>query len=228
MATMAVAHLAGSSAARKDGQQRGLVWSESYSCNIRSAQTTVEYPTIALEDSMIAPAQDVLDFWFHELQPSDWYVASAALDERIGARFASTYNAAFAGEVAHWRDTAQGRLAEIIVLDQFPRNMFRGRAAAFAADPVALVLSQEAIRVGADRELDDTRRAFLYMPFMHSESRRIHEQAMALFRDLPNLDYEIRHKAIIDRFGRYPHRNSALSRTSTAEELDWMSRNPGF
>src|SRR5688572_32591565 len=107
---------------------------------------------------MIAPMQDVLDFWFHELQPADWYAASAALDERIGARFASTYRAAFAGELAHWRDTPPGRLAEIIVLDQFSRNMFRGRAEAFAADPVALVLSQEAIRAGADRELDDARR----------------------------------------------------------------------
>jgi uncharacterized protein (DUF924 family) len=177
---------------------------------------------------MIASAQDILDFWFDELQPAEWYVASAAVDERIGARFASTYGAAFAGEVAHWRDTPQGRLAEVIVLDQFPRNIFRGAAAAFAADPVALVLSQEAIRAGADRELDDARRAFLYMPFMHSESRRIHEQAVVLFQDLPNLDYEMRHKAIIDRFGRYPHRNAALSRTSTAEELDWMSRNPDF
>jgi uncharacterized protein (DUF924 family) len=177
---------------------------------------------------MIATMQDVLNFWFHELQPDDWYAASAALDERIGARFASTYRAAFAGELAHWRDTPPGRLAEIIVLDQFSRNMFRGRAEAFAADPVALVLSQEAIRAGADRELDDARRAFLYMPFMHSESPRIHEQAVVLFKDLPNLDYELRHKTIIDRFGRYPHRNTALSRTSTAEELDWMSRNPGF
>jgi uncharacterized protein (DUF924 family) len=177
---------------------------------------------------MTAPLKDVLDFWFLELQPADWFVASPALDARIGARFASTYHAAFAGEVADWRDTPLGRLAEIIVLDQFPRNMFRGSAAAFAADPVALVLSQEAIREGADRGLDDARRAFLYMPFMHSESRRIHEQAVVLFKDLPNLDYELQHKAIIDRFGRYPHRNEALSRTSTAEELEWMSRNPGF
>jgi uncharacterized protein (DUF924 family) len=90
------------------------------------------------------------------------------------------------------------------------------------------VLSQEAVRSGADRKLDDTRRAFFYMPFMHSESRRIHEQAMLLFKDLPNLEHEIRHKAIIDRFGRYPHRNAALSRVSTAEELEWMASNPGF
>jgi uncharacterized protein (DUF924 family) len=171
---------------------------------------------------------DTLDFWFCELQPSDWFTSSSALDARIKARFAAIHGAIVAGETAHWRETPEGRLAEIIVLDQFSRNMYRDRAEAFAADPIALVLSQEAVRSGADRKLDDTRRAFFYMPFMHSESRRIHEQAMLLFKDLPNLEHEIRHKAIIDRFGRYPHRNAALSRVSTAEELEWMASNPGF
>ncbi|MEO8314521.1 MAG: DUF924 family protein [Pseudomonadota bacterium] len=171
--------------------------------------------------------QDILDFWF-ALPPSDWYAKSAVLDGQIKARFEPTYRAVVAGETAAWRDAPEGRLAEIIVLDQFSRNMFRDHAQAFAADPLALALSQEAIRSGADRLLADIRRAFLYMPFMHSESRRIHEQAMVLFRNLPNLDFEIRHKAIIDRFGRYPHRNAALSRPSTAEEAEWMASNPGF
>jgi uncharacterized protein (DUF924 family) len=172
--------------------------------------------------------QNVLNFWFGELQPGDWFARSDALDARIRQRFASTYSQVAAGETAHWRETADGRLAEIIVLDQFSRNMFRGHAQAFATDPMALALSQEAIRSGADRKLDDTRRAFLYMPFMHSESRLIHEQAMVLFRDLPNLEFEILHKAIIDRFGRYPHRNAALGRASTPEEVEWMAGNPGF
>jgi uncharacterized protein (DUF924 family) len=170
----------------------------------------------------------VLDFWFNVLQPADWFASSRALDTRIRAQFASTHSQVMAGENAHWRETAEGRLAEIIVLDQFSRNMFRDTAQAFAADPMALALSQEAIRSGADRRLDNSRRAFLYMPFMHSESRSIHEQAIVLFKDLPNLEYEILHKAIIDRFGRYPHRNVALSRVSTAEELEWMASNPGF
>jgi uncharacterized protein (DUF924 family) len=172
--------------------------------------------------------QDVLDFWFDTLQPADWYAGSPALDARITALFAPTYRQVVAGETAHWRDSPEGRLAEVLVLDQFSRNMFRGTAQAFAADPLALALSQEAIRGGADRALDDTQRAFLYLPFMHSESRRIHEQALLLFRDLPNLDYEMQHKAIIDRFGRYPHRNAALGRASTAEELEWMTTHPGF
>src|SRR5690606_7741793 len=122
-------------------------------------------------------------------------------------RFAATYHRTLAGEKAYWRNSAQGRLAEIIVLDQFSRNMFRGDARAFAADSMALALSQEAIRAGADRELPDAQRAFLYMPFMHSESRAIRERALVLFSGLPSLDFEIRHKAILGRFGRYPHRN---------------------
>lgn len=172
--------------------------------------------------------QEVLDFWFRELQPSDWYAKSDALDAQIRTRFGSTYRRVVAGETSEWRNTPEGRLAEIIVLDQFSRNMFRDQPQAFAADPMALALSQEAIRASADQHLDDSRRAFLYMPFMHSESRLVHEQAMVLFQDLPNLDYEIRHKSIIDRFGRYPHRNAALGRASTAEEIEWMASNPGF
>ena len=172
--------------------------------------------------------QEILEFWFHSLQPADWFARSDSLDELIKTRFEATHRKVVAGEAAHWRDTPEGRLAEIIVLDQFSRNMFRGHGQAFAADPMALALSQEAIRCGADRKLDDQRRPFLYMPFMHSESRVIHEQAVALFTGLASLEYEIRHKAIIDRFGRYPHRNAALSRVSTPEEVEWMARNPGF
>ena len=172
--------------------------------------------------------QDVLDFWFHTLEASDRFKKSDELDARIKAQFESSYLKAVAGETSHWRDTAEGRLAEIIVLDQFARNMFRNTPKAFAADPLALALAQEAHRCDAHLELDDTQRTFLYMPFMHSESPKIHEQAMTLFKDLPNLDFEIKHKAIIDRFGRYPHRNKILGRESTAEEIEWMKNSTGF
>lgn len=171
---------------------------------------------------------DVLEFWFRTLTPADHYKKSDVLDATIRSRFEATYHSVVAGETSEWRDSAKGRLAEIIVLDQFARNMFRDTPLAFAADPVALVLSQEAVRWGADMELDDNERAFLYMPFMHSESLKIHEQALELFKDLPNLTYEKKHKAIIDRFGRYPHRNSILGRASTAEEIEWMKTNRGF
>ena len=172
---------------------------------------------------------EVLEFWFDTLEPAQWYGKSDEVDARVSEKFASTYHAIVAGERASWRDTPDGRLAEIIVLDQFSRNMFRGSPMSFAADPLALALAQEAIRGGADEALDDTRRAFLYMPFMHSESALIHEQAMVLFADLPeNLEFEIRHKALIDRFGRYPYRNAVLGRASTPAELEWLKDNDGF
>lgn len=124
---------------------------------------------------------------------------------------------------------ASGRLAEIIVLDQFSRNIHRGQARAFACDPLALALAQTAVAVKADRELEVGRRAFLYMPYMHSESPAIHVLAVSLFGQPGlegNLDFELRHKEIIDRYGRYPHRNAILGRPSTTEEMDFL-KTPG-
>ena len=171
---------------------------------------------------------EVLKFWFSTLQPSDWYRKSDDLDARVRERFEALYHQVVAGEKEHWRHSAEGRLAEIIVLDQFSRNMFRGTPASFAADPLALALSQEAVRNGDDRKLDNTKRVFVYMPYMHSESAKVHEKALELFADTSNLKYEIKHKAIIDRFGRYPHRNEVLGRESTPEEIEWMKENEGF
>lgn len=172
--------------------------------------------------------EEVLKFWFHTLEPSDWYKKSDKLDNRIREKFEPVLLRIAAGETSAWRDVAEGRLAEVIVLDQFSRNMYRGTPASFAYDPLALALAQEAVRSGADKALNDQQRAFLYMPYMHSESLIVHDEAMLLFADLPNLDYEIKHKAIIDQFGRYPHRNEILGRTSTAEEIEWMKENKGF
>ena len=165
--------------------------------------------------------QRILDFWFREIDPALWFRKDAAFDEVIRARFGQTWQAAAGGELADWRESVQGRLAEVIVLDQFSRNLFRETARAFACDGMALVLAQEAIRGGEAGQLSPAGRGFLYMPFMHSESLRIHEQAVVLFRELNHgdqLEYELRHKAIIERFGRYPHRNAALGRKSTPEE----------
>ncbi len=128
-------------------------------------------------------------------------------------------------ELSAWRDTPHGRLAEIIVLDQFSRNIHRDTPLAFAADPLALALAQEAVRVDAQRDLPLQQKSFLYMPFMHSESPLIHEQAVVLFGEpgLENsLEFELRHKAIIDRFGRYPHRNAVMGRASTPEEIVFL------
>ena len=172
--------------------------------------------------------EEVIAFWFETLEPADWYRKSDAMDERIRRRFEPTFHRVVAGETSAWRDSPEGRLAEIIVLDQFSRNMFRGTPAAFATDPIALVLAQEAVRNGVDRELEGPKRSFLYMPYMHSESAKVHQLALPLFTDTPNLKYEVEHKAIIDRFGRYPHRNAVLGRTSTPEEIEWMKDNKGL
>lgn len=170
-------------------------------------------------------AADVLRFWFEEIAPEQWWRRDPEFDRTIHARFGELHTAASRVELWTWRDSTAGRLAEIIVLDQFSRNLFRDDARAFACDPLALGLAQEAVRIGADQQIAFERRAFMYMPYMHSESRLIHATAVALFRERApgNLDYALRHKAIIDRFGRFPHRNAVLGRTSSPEELAFLA-----
>lgn len=173
--------------------------------------------------------QDILKFWFDETGPEFWWKKDSHFDELIKERYSSLLLQAAQGELFAWRDSARGRLAEIIVLDQFSRNIYRDTAKAFAQDAVALVLAQEAVHVGDDQKLPPDQRNFIYMPYMHSESRLIHQQAERLFRDngqKGNYEFELKHKAIIDRFGRYPHRNEILGRESTAEELEFLQQ-PG-
>ncbi|MDA0790669.1 MAG: DUF924 domain-containing protein [Proteobacteria bacterium] len=175
---------------------------------------------------MSEPYTDVLTFWFDELTPGDWYRKDPQLDQVIRQRFGPLNRSAASAECFHWRKTIHGRLAEIIVLDQFSRNLFRGRPEAFASDGMALVLAQEARRSGETSRLIPEELAFLYMPFMHSESLLIHEVALTLFGEPGlerNLEFELRHKAIIERFGRYPHRNAALGRENTAEESEFLN-----
>ena len=171
----------------------------------------------------------VLDFWFKEITPKQWWQKSAEFDELIAGRFSGLLLAAKRCELFDWRATAAGRLAEVIALDQFSRNVYRDDREAFASDPLALALAQTAVAVGADQQLTPQRRVFLYMPYMHSESPAIHEVAVSLYTNLGignNLDFELRHKKIIDEFGRYPHRNAILGRASTLEELEFLKQ-PG-
>ena len=174
----------------------------------------------------------VIDFWFNELEPRQWWQKDESLDSMIRSRFGDLHRQAKAGELFAWRETALGSLAEVIVLDQFSRNIFRDTPDAFACDPLALALAQCAISKGLDQELSDVQRSFLYMPFMHSESRLIHIEAVKLYKALGiqnNLDFEYKHKVIIDRFGRYPHRNTILGRESTEEEQAFLKQpNSGF
>jgi uncharacterized protein (DUF924 family) len=169
--------------------------------------------------------QDVIRFWFDETPEKKWFGTDPAFDRQIAERFPGLHSKACMGELFLWRDSFEGRLAEIIVLDQFSRNLFRQQARAFQQDAMALVLAQEAIRAGADKELPMKKRAFLYLPFMHSESLLIHDLAVELFSQPGlenNLEYEMMHKKIIERFGRYPHRNVILGRPSTHEEIQFL------
>lgn len=171
----------------------------------------------------------VLNFWFNELETKDWYKKSDSLDKKISDLFLETYHQATRGELFHWRNSIEGRLAEIIVLDQFSRNIFRNDPRSFQFDCIALTLSQEASQRPDAKDLPPIKRGFLYMPFMHSESLKIHEQAVELFSQEGlenNLEFEFKHKKIIERFGRYPHRNQILGRTSTPEEIEFL-KEPG-
>lgn len=178
---------------------------------------------------MTATAKDVIQFWFEEISPKQRFKKDEEFDALIVERFKSVHKRASQGLLYAWRDHPLDALAEIIVLDQFSRNMYRDKPKAFAQDTLALVLAQEAIRRKLDTELQASQKAFLYMPFMHSESAEIHDIAVFLF-DQPGLEdnynFELKHKAIIDRFGRYPHRNEIVKRKSTPEELEFLSQ-PG-
>ena len=171
----------------------------------------------------------ILHFWFTELTPKQHYAKDAALDQAIRTRFGETLEAAARCELFAWRATPEGRLAEVLVLDQFSRNVYRDTARAFAQDALALALAQELVASGKDRSLPLTQRSFAYMPYMHSESALIHAQAALLFAQ-PGMEdtlrFELRHQEIIERFGRYPHRNVLLGRASTPEELAFLSE-PG-
>jgi len=174
-------------------------------------------------------AEDILYFWFVENGRNEWWQKSDDFDALVRRRFLKTYDAAARGELSGWRETERGRLAEIIVLDQFARNMFRGDARSFAADTVALILAQEAVSLNVGEHWHGDLLQFLYMPFMHSESLAVHDVAVTLFSRpalAENLDFEYRHKKIIERFGRYPHRNDILDRTSTAAEIEFLKQ-PG-
>ena len=178
---------------------------------------------------MLTPT-DVLDFWFKEISPSMWWKKDLSFDKEIMQRFGELHEAATSETLKHtagWEPSAQSYLAEVIILDQFSRNIHRDTAKAFSSDSQALQLSKDAIKQGFDQALSAVERSFLYMPFMHSESLSEHETAVKLYKKNAienNLDFEIQHKKIIEIFGRYPHRNDILGRKSTDEELAFLQQ----
>lgn len=172
---------------------------------------------------------DIIEFWFNEIDQFQWWRKDEIFDELIRTRFLGIHRQAILCELYPWRSSALGRLSEIIVLDQFSRNMYRGKPESFSSDSLALALAQSVISDGCASELEPEQRRFLYMPFMHSESLLIHKEAVKLFTDLGlelTLAFEMKHKSIIEQFGRYPHRNEILGRKSTPEEIEFLSK-PG-
>jgi uncharacterized protein (DUF924 family) len=172
----------------------------------------------------IATAADVLAFW-RKAGPDKWFNKSEAFDQSIRDAFLTTYEAAAEGRLSPWENTAESALALIIVLDQFPRNMFRNSARAWEADPLARDIADAAISQGFDQEIDKDLRAFFYLPLMHSEDTDDQDYCVELCRALGNennLKYAELHADVIRRFGRFPHRNAVLGRTTTPEEQSFL------
>ena len=172
-----------------------------------------------MTDTPTTPAE-VLAFW-RAAGPDKWFEKDDAFDADIRARFLDTYAAAAAGRLSQWEEDAENALALVIVLDQFPRNIFRGSARAFAADPLARAVAARAIQRGFDREVPVAERGFFYLPFEHSEALADQERCVALNRatgDADALKWAELHADIVRRFGRFPHRNAVLGRATTPDE----------
>jgi len=183
----------------------------------------------ASDDSLIstANAEGVLRFWFDE-HAKDWFVKNPAFDAEIRARFLAMHETAAAGSLAHWADAPRSCLGLVILLDQFPRNMFRGAARAFATDPLARAAARVILERGWDRQMTQPEQLFAYLPFEHSEVLEDQDLSVELMKDFDEEQrrYAERHRDIIRRFGKFPHRNDLLGRESTAAEIEFL-RLPG-
>ncbi|MDN6731156.1 MAG: DUF924 domain-containing protein [Atopostipes suicloacalis] len=176
----------------------------------------------------VVSAKEVYDFWFNEGNDDYWFERNEAFDQEIADRFYDTWDAGRQGLLFKWRDSFEGRLAEIIVLDQFSRNLNRGNSLSYAQDKMALVLSQHLINHPKFVSQSLEKKNFILLPWMHSESKAVQEVTEQLYLELDNdfhteMMYE--HKKLIDKFGRYPHRNEALKRKSTPEEIEFLKTN---
>jgi uncharacterized protein (DUF924 family) len=188
---------------------------------------------------MHASPQEVLDFWFaapgsaeHGTARRLWFTKSADTDALIRARFGATVDAALQAKLDHWREELRSTLALIVLLDQFTRNIFRDTARAFAGDAAAIALAERVVDAGLDRQLSLNERWFVYLPFEHAESLSLQERAVQLFKQLAAdgltepLAWAIKHRDVVARFGRFPHRNALLGRVSSPEEEAFL-REPG-
>ncbi len=182
--------------------------------------------------------EEILTFWFGEIRDEPayfeeharrWFAQNADFDREIVQRFQADYTLAAQGRLTHWTETARGGLALLLLLDQFPRNMFRNDPRAFTTDPLAQQSAEHMIAAGLDRQLRLVERYFVYVPFMHSEEPAHQQRSVRLFQQLAkerayfDTSYAVRHQAVIARFGRFPHRNAVLGRVSTAEEVAFLA-----
>ena len=178
--------------------------------------------------------RDVLDFWFKDTPSAKWFASDPVFDADIRSRFEPTWRRGVAGSLVSWDKEPNGALALIVLFDQFPRNIFRGKAEAFASDAMARDIAKRAIAERRDLETPVSIRSFYYLPLTHSEALADQESAVRLTRERLGEDhfsypYALKHKAAVERFGRFPARNAALGRASTAEEVAFLKLNPsGF
>jgi uncharacterized protein (DUF924 family) len=175
--------------------------------------------------------EDIIDFWFSEPVAKLWFNSTVQFDQQLRTDYESLYHDAKAGKYDHWMDTAQGCLALVIIFDQFPLNMYRGKPESFASEENAISVARHALEHSFDEQLDERQKAFLYMPFMHSENPEDQERSVLLY-EKANLTNNIRfarhHRDLIRRFGRFPHRNRILGRQSTDEELEYLQSKEAF
>lgn len=176
-------------------------------------------------------AREILSYWFDTLTAEQWWTRDDTVDATIRRKFSNLFERLAAGVPPAWLETPRGRLAAVIALDQFPRNLFRGSPRSFATDERALALARETIELGLDSGLNENERIFLYVPFEHSEDREDQARAIDLYENLghaESLEFAKKHKQIIDRFGRFPHRNEVLGRESTREEIEFLKSEAWF
>jgi uncharacterized protein (DUF924 family) len=179
---------------------------------------------------MIVP-EDILKFWFSEPMSKHWFSATAEIDQHIRDQYEELWQQAAVGALDEWKSTPEGCLALCIVLDQFPLNMYREDGRRYSTEQMAVEVCLYAVMKSFDQQLTDTQKAFLYMPLMHSESIEHQDTSVALFDAAgleENLKFAEHHREIVQRFGRFPHRNQALGRESTQEEIEWLASDEGY
>lgn len=175
--------------------------------------------------------EDVLNFWFEEIEPEIWFNSTSEFDIQLKTRFEPIFMAAMDNELADWEKTPQGSVALVIVLDQFPLNMYRGQPESFAGESKSREVARRAIEKEFDHRLADEQKAFLYMPFMHSENLQDQNLSVTLFEKAGlkhNLRFAKHHREIIKQYGRFPHRNDILGRESTPAEIDYLNSKEAF